>query len=210
MIKKNWKTMLITSLVILLPIVAGLILWDRLPEQLPIHWNAAGEVDGWTGKAFAVFGLPLLMLGFQWLCVLVTGADPKKKNHSDKVLQLVLWLIPLLSVVLNAVTYMAALGTEVAMEMIMPILMGLLFTVIGNYLPKCKQNYTIGIKIAWTLDSEENWNRTHRFAGWLWTFSGLAMIATAFFGGIWVFLVLSLLMAGLPVGYSYMLHRKGI
>ena len=210
MIKKNWKTMLITSLVILLPIGAGLILWDRLPEQLPIHWNAAGEVDGWTGKAFAVFGLPLLMLGFQWLCVLVTGADPKKKNHSDKVLQLVLWLIPLLSVVLNAVTYMAALGTEVAMEMIMPILMGLLFTVIGNYLPKCKQNYTIGIKIAWTLDSEENWNRTHRFAGWLWTFSGLAMIATAFFGGIWVFLVLSLLMAGLPVGYSYMLHRKGI
>ena len=144
MIKKNWKTMLITSLVILLPIVAGLILWDRLPEQLPIHWNAAGEVDGWTGKAFAVFGLPLLMLGFQWLCVLVTGADPKKKNHSDKVLQLVLWLIPLLSVVLNAVTYMAALGTEVAMEMIMPILMGLLFTVVGNYLPKCKQNYTIG------------------------------------------------------------------
>lgn len=210
MIKKNWKTMLITSLVILLPIVAGLILWDRLPEQLPIHWNAAGEVDGWTGKAFAVFGLPLLMLGFQWLCVLVTGADPKKKNHSDKVLQLVLWLIPLLSVVLNAVTYMAALGTEVAMEMIMPILMGLLFTVIGNYLPKCKQNYTIGIKIAWTLDSEENWNRTHRFAGWLWTFCGLAMIATAFFGGIWVFLVLSLLMVGLPVGYSYMLHRKGI
>ena len=59
MIKKNWKTLMITSLVILLPVLAGVILWNQLPEQIPSHWNAVGEVDGWSSKPFAVFGMPL-------------------------------------------------------------------------------------------------------------------------------------------------------
>ena len=209
MIKKNLKVLIITSLVLLLPILAGLILWNQLPDQMPTHWNAAGEVDGWSGKAFAVFGLPLIMVAAQWLCMLGTAADPKKNNHSEKVLHLVLWIIPVLSVVLHAVTYATALGHAVPMEVVMPILIGLIFTIIGNYMPKCKQNYTIGIKIPWTLDNEENWNRTHRFAGWLWTFCGIAIMCTGFFGGFWVFLPITLLMVLTPIIYSYVLHRKG-
>ena len=209
MIKKNLKVLIITSVILLLPILAGLILWNQLPEQMPTHWNAAGEVDGWSGKAFAVFGLPLIMVAAQWLCMLGTAADPKKNNHSEKVLHLVLWIIPALSVVLHAVTYATALGHAVPMEVVMPILIGLIFTIIGNYMPKCKQNYTIGIKIPWTLDNEENWNRTHRFAGWLWTFCGIGIICTGFFGGFWVFLPITLLMVLTPIIYSYVLHRKG-
>ena len=110
MIKKNWKVLILTTVVMLLPILAGLILWDQLPEQMPTHWNAAGEVDGWSGKAFAVFGLPLIMVAAQWLCMLGTAADPKKNNHSEKVLHLILWIVPALSVVLHAVTYATALG----------------------------------------------------------------------------------------------------
>ena len=210
MIKKNLKVLIITSVILLLPILAGLILWNQLPEQMPTHWNAAGEVDGWSGKAFAVFGLPLIMVAAQWLCMLGTAADPKKNNHSEKVLHLVLWIIPVLSVVLHAVTYATALGHAVPMEVVMPILIGLIFTIIGNYMPKCKQNYTIGIKIPWTLDNEENWNRTHRFAGWLWTFCGIAIMCTGFFGGIWVFLPITLLMVLAPIIFSYVLHRKGL
>ena len=209
MIKKNWKTLIVSSIVTVLPIFIGLILWNQLPEQMPTHWNAAGEVDGWSGKAFAVFGLPLIMVAAQWLCMLGTAADPKKNNHSEKVLHLVLWIIPVLSVVLHAVTYATALGHAVPMEVVMPILIGLIFTIIGNYMPKCKQNYTIGIKIPWTLDNEENWNRTHRFAGWLWTFCGIAIMCTGFFGGFWVFLPITLLMVLTPIIYSYVLHRKG-
>ena len=149
------------------------------------------------------------MVAAQWLCMLGTAADPKKNNHSEKVLHLVLWIVPALSVVLHAVTYATALGHSVPMEMVMPILIGLIFTIIGNYLPKCKQNYTIGIKIPWTLDNEENWNKTHRFAGWLWTFCGIAIIFTGFFGGFWVFLPITLLMVLAPIIYSYVLHRKG-
>ena len=210
MIKKNLKVLIITSVVILLPILAGLILWNQLPDPMPTHWNASGEVDGWSSKPFAVFGLPLILLAAQWLCVLATTTDPKRQNHSEKIYHLVFWIIPVLSIVLHAVTYLTVLGVGVRMEMVMPIFMGLLFVIIGNYLPKCKQNYTIGIKIPWTLNNEENWNRTHRFAGWLWTFCGVAIMFTGFFGGFWVFLPITLFMVLVPVFYSYSLHRKGL
>ncbi len=210
MIKKHWKILLITSIIILLPILAGLALWDRLPERVPIHWNAQGEVDDWGSKAFFVFGMPSILLGFQWLCVLGTLADPKKTNHPDKILHLVFWIIPVLSILLSVLTYLAALGKDVQMEVVMPVFMGLVFVIIGNYLPKCKQNYTIGIKIPWTLNSEENWNRTHRFAGWLWVACGIVMMLTGFFGAFWVFFILVFVMVLPPFIYSYLLHRKGI
>ena len=210
MIKKNLKTLIITSIIILLPILAGVILWDKLPEQIPTHWNANGEVDDWSSKAFAVFGLPCIMLALQWLCALGTAADPKKANHPQKILHLVLWIIPVISVFLFALTYVAAFGKEVRMELVMPLLVGLVLTIVGNYLPKCKQNYTIGIKIPWTLNSEENWNKTHRFAGRLWVVCGLALMLTGFFGGFWVFLPIVLVMVLVPMLYSYLLHRKGI
>ena len=210
MIKKNLKILITTSIVILLPVLAGVVLWDTLPEQIPTHWNAAGEIDGWSSKTFAIFGLPLMMLAMHWLCALATAADPKKANHSDKLIHLVLWIIPIISVVLFVLTYVAALGTEVRMEMVMPLLVGFVLTVVGNYLPKCKQSYTIGIKIPWTLHSEENWNRTHRFAGRLWLVCGLGIMLTSFIGGFWVFLPIVLVMVLAPCIYSYLLHRKGI
>jgi len=209
MIKKNLKTLIITSVVILLPVLAGILLWNQLPDPMPSHWNASGEVDGWSSKPFAIFGLPLILLAAQWLCVLGTAADPKKNNHPEKILHLVLWIVPVLSVVMHTFVYLIALGYGVRMEVVMPVLIGVIFTIIGNYMPKCKQNYTIGIKIPWTLNNEENWNKTHRFAGWLWTACGLVIMLTGFFGGFWVFLIITLLMVFAPIIYSYMLHRRG-
>ena len=210
MIKKNWKILLITSLLILLPALAGIVLWDQLPEHIPTHWNASGEVDGWSSKAFAVFGLSGILLAAQWLCTLGTRADPKKDNHPEKILHLVLWIIPVISNLLYAITYAVALGKEVRIEVIMPVFIGLLFAIIGNYMPKCKQNYTIGIKIPWTLNSEENWNRTHRFAGRLWVVCGLVIMLTGFFGGFWIFFGITLVMVIVPIIYSYHLYKKGI
>ena len=210
MIKKNIKNLIITSIVIVLPMLAGVILWNQLPEQIPTHWNVAGEVDGWSSKPFAVFGLPLLLLAIQWLCVLGTFSDPKKASHSTKILHLVFWIIPVVSVVLHGATYAVALGKEVRIDVILPVLVGLLLAITGNYLPKCKQNYTIGIKIPWTLDSEENWNKTHRFAGRLWLVCGLAIMLAGFLGGFWIFLPVVFLMVLAPFIYSYILHRKGV
>ena len=210
MIKKNWKILLITSIVILLPILAGLILWDQLPEQMPFHWDISGEVDDWVSKPVAVFVMPVVLLAFHWLCMLGTAADPKKAQHQEKVLHLIFWMIPVLSVVLHAFTYATALGGEIPMDVFMSVFLGLIFTIIGNYLPKCKQNYTIGIKIPWTLNSEENWNKTHRFAGRLWVVCGIGMMVSGFVGGFWVFFLIALVMVFAPGIYSYVLHRKGI
>ena len=209
-IKKNWKTLLITSLVILLPIVAGLILWDQLPDKIPMHWGPSGEVDGWGSKPFFVFGIPALMLVFQWLMVLGTQADTKKKNHAPQMVSLVLWIVPVLQIMLTTITYMTALGHPVRVEIVIPVFMGILLAIVGNYMPKCKQNYTIGIKIPWTLDSEENWNKTHRMAGWTWTIGGVLIAAIAFLGNWWIPFVILMIMTTIPIVYSYLLYRKGI
>ena len=134
MIKKHLKTLILTTVITLLPILAGLILWNRLPERMPFHWNAAGEVDGWAGRPVAVFVGPVLMAAIEWICVLVTGADPKQKDQSGKVMGLVLWLIPVLSILVSFMMYSAAMGMEIRVEKIMPVFLGLLFVVIGNYL----------------------------------------------------------------------------
>ena len=210
MIKKHLKILVITSVAILLPILGGLILWEQLPEQLPIHWNMAGEVDDFCSKSFAVFGMPLILLAFHWLAVFATLSDPKNKNHSTKILNMIFWVIPVLNIALSALLYSVAMGGRVRVEMFMSVLFGLTFVVIGNYLPKCRQSYTIGIKLPWTLHSEENWNRTHRMAGWLWVVGGLIIILTGFFNVLWGMLFIPLALALIPTVYSYILHRKGI
>ena len=106
--------------------------------------------------------------------------------------------------------YAIALGKAVDALLLMPLVMGVLFLIIGNYMPKCKQNYTIGIKIPWTLDNEENWNKTHRFAGFLWVICGIAIMITGFLGSFWIFLPIALLMVIAPIVYSYLLHKKGL
>ena len=208
MIKKNLSKLIITSLVILIPILIGIVLWDKLPDQLPIHWDINGAVDSYANKMQAVFAMPLVLVAFQWICVLGTSLDPKKQNINDKMVTLVLWIIPIISLLCNSMVYATALGNKVNVEIIMPLFMGALFVVIGNYLPKCKQSYTVGIKIPWTLNDEENWNKTHRMAGFLWVIGGIVIMATAFLGAFWLFFIVLIPMVIVPFVYSYLLYKK--
>ncbi len=211
-LKKNKWTMIITSIVILLPILVGIILWDKLPDKLPYHWNINGEVDHYATKPVAVFLLPVILLAFQWLCIFVTALEPKAKNvTSTKVLGIVLWIIPILNLFLNVMVWLAAFGREVNMAVVMPLFMGALFVVIGNYLPKCKQSYTMGIKLPWTLNDEENWNATHRLAGKLWVAGGLLCMPCALLSGVWSFIVMMsilVVMCAVPTVYSYRFYKK--
>ena len=103
----------------------------------------------------------------------------------------------------------SALGYKVAVGLIVPFIIGLLFIVIGNYLPKTKQSYTMGIKLPWTLDSEENWNRTHRLAGFLWVIGGVLFIIAALLKlDFWVDVVILLIMTLVPTVYSYVFYRR--
>ena len=207
MIKKNLKLLIITTIVILLPMLAGVIMWDSLPQELPIHWNVNGEVDDTCSKEFGVFLAPLIMIALQWITVFVVSSDPKKQNQSDKMLAIAFWCVPLITNVVAAILFMTSLGKEVAVLMIISVSLGLLTVIIGNYLPKCKQNYTVGIKLPWTLGSEENWNKTHRLAGWLWVACGFIIAIVGCFGWIWIVIPMSLVMVTVPVVYSYAVYR---
>ncbi len=211
MIKKNLGKLIIATIIILLPMVAGIILWDKLPDTMTTHFGASGKADGFSSKAFAVFGLPLILAALQWLGLIVTDKDPKNKEQSPKAINMGIWIIPVLSIVVNAVIYAISLDIEFKMEKIMPLILGLGFILIGNYLPKCKQNSTMGIKISWTLADEENWNKTHRVAGITWVIGGIVMLAGVFLP-IEVYLIafipVMLLMCLIPTVYSYSLYKK--
>lgn len=209
MIKKYLKTLIITSLLDLSPIVAGLILWDKLPQQIATHFGADGTPDGWSSKAFAVFGLPLFIFVLQWVCMLATKADPKYKNVDDSVvLKIVLWLMPCLSILMSSICYLYALGKEIRVGFIINLFLGVMFVVLGNYLPKCKQSYTLGIKLPWTLSSEENWQKTHRLCGKIWVVSGLIMLFTATLESPVILFAIIAVAVIVPTVYSYLLYRK--
>ena len=208
LIKKYMRTLIISSLVLLIPVIAGLLLWNQLPDPMPFHWNIQGEVDGWASKATAVFGMPALMLAMQWLCLFACTADPKYQNYNPKMLKLALWICPAIGLILCCMVYPQAMGYSVPIEVIMPLLIGAMFMVIGNWLPKCQQTYTMGIKLPWTLASEENWNATHRFGGKVWFFGGIATILSALIGNFWILLGILILMCLLPAIYSYCYYAK--
>ena len=210
-VKKNKWKIIISSIVTLLPIVAGLILWDKLPDMVPSHWGPTGEVDAYSSKGFFVFGLPLLMLGLNLLGTIASGLDPKNKNHEGKPLILVYALIPALTILLSVATYFAAFELPIPILNMVIAAFGLMLVVIGNYLPKCKPSYTIGIKISWTLNSEKNWVATHRMAGKLWVIAGALIILTALLPAkliIWFFVPVLLVSVIVPFVYSYIYYKK--
>ncbi len=206
------KLMIISTVVCLLPIILSLVMYDKLPDKMPIHWDIEGNPDNYGSKAFAVIGLPFMMAGLNLITHFALNSDPKREN-SSVVLKLIGKLtVPFLSVALVPITLFAGLGYEIPIEKIVPAFVGLLFIIIGNYLPKSKQNYTVGIKLPWTLNNEANWNKTHRLAGYLWIIGGLLMFLNSFLKIYWIpvfFIIISCLIF-IPAIYSYILYKNGL
>ena len=209
---KHTKLNIILSCIVLIsPLIFGMIVWNKLPESMPIHWGVNGEVNGWSSKPFAVFVLPLLILALHGVCIFASGKDFRNKKQNPKVMRLVLWICPLLSVMANSLTYAVALGKEINVLFVVSLTMGALFVLIGNYLPKCQQNRTVGIRIIWTLKNEANWNATHRFAGKVWVIGGLLLMASSLLPYSilpWAMIALLVVFIGLPVLYSYRFYKK--
>lgn len=206
--KISKRTIIITSILTLLPVVFGLLKWNELPNPMPTHFGADGVADGWSDKSFAVFGLPLIMLVVHLCCIFASKADPKGKNYSEKLFGLIVWLCPVLSILADGAMYAYALGVAVDISMLVMVFVSVMFIIVGNYLPKCKHNYTMGIKLPWTLADEGNWNATHRLAGYVWMLGGIVLLFNAFFFNMYVFFVVVTLMVMVPTVYSYLYYRK--
>ncbi|MDT4761969.1 SdpI family protein [Sphaerochaeta sp. PS] len=202
------KTLILTTLVCLSPIAISLLFYDKLPERIPIHFNLAGEADNYASKNFAAFALPSLFALGNILLQVIMNNDPKKAA-GQPLRTISKWILPIVSLLIISMPLVLSGGHAAKLDRIGHIAIALVFLVVGNYLPKCKQNYVVGIKLPWTLASEENWNRTHRFAGWLWSAASILLLISAL-GGWYVSLVFPLSIASMllgPVLYSFRLYK---
>lgn len=209
MIKENKWKLLVTTLVALVPVLVGIMLWDRLPDTVAIHFGAGNEPNGWSPKWFAVFGLPGMLAVLHVFSLFVVSLDPKQKNIGKKPMGVLFWTIPTVSLVACTLTYAVALGVNVNIGFAVTLLVGVVFIVLGNQFPRAKQNYSFGIKLPWTLDDEQNWSRTNRVAGWCMVFSGIVIVVTSFWGSVWVLLGMIVFAVAVPVICSLVEYRRG-
>lgn len=211
MIKNHkWKA-IISSAVILLPVLFGCILWDRLPATMVSHWGGDGVADGTAPKAFMVFGMPLILLALQWLILLAETVLQKDHPQNHKIVAIVYGIVPAISLVVHIFIYSIALGKDWDLFVLLPVLIGALFMFIGNYLPKTTRNRTTGIKLRWTMGNDENWQKTHRLGGQIWFWGGLIVMASAFLplkitvGMMFLIIAVSVIV---PTVYSYSIYKK--
>lgn len=206
--KEYRKRMILTSLVTIIPMFVGLLLWNKLPDTMATHFGSNNTPNGWSSKTFAVIGLPLLLLVLHWISVGITLNDPKKRNIGKMMFTVVFWIIPIVSLFANGAILLYALGWKVDIGLIISILVGIVFILLGNYLSKNRQNYTVGIKLPWTLSSEENWDKTHRMAAKLWVLGGVLFLVNAFIQNEILFLFVIITLAVVPAAYSFILYHR--
>ena len=208
--KMNKKLLILTSIVILFPILWGLIIWPQLPNQVPIHFNVAGQANNFQSKPLAVFGLPLFLLLVHLFVIFMTARDPKNRTMNEKMGKVIYWLTPIVSLSVFYLIYSKALGSTTNPSVFVSALLGLIFVIMGNYMPKLKVNHTVGIRLPWTLQSEDNWHKTHRLAGKLWVLGGLILLLEAGpqFAVPYVMGIVILIIVLVPILYSYQLSRK--
>lgn len=173
----------IPVLTVLAAVIASVVVYPRLPEVIPTHWDIEGDVNGWSSRFWGAFGLPLAMVGTYAMMRLLPLVDPRRDNYTKFenayegiVLTILVFLLGVHIVVLRA-----ALGYPVSMQRVMPLGMGALFIAIGNLLPRARSNFFVGIRTPWTLSSERSWERTHRAGGYVFVVIGLLMVAASFF-----------------------------
>lgn len=208
MIKHNKYKIIVSSLVTILPLFIGLILWNKLPDKIVTSFGWYGEANGYNSRAFAVFGLPLILLLVNLICIIATSADPRRKNISNGMFSLVISIVPLCSVICGVCIYGNAMGYVLKVENIMSIFIGVLFIVLGFILPRCKQNYTIGIKLPWTLHDEDNWNKTHKLAGKVWIIGGVVMVFVGLLQSKVLFFSVIAALVLIPTVYSFLLYKN--
>ena len=206
------RSFLIPFAVCLLPFAIGAVFYGRMPEQMATHFDFNFQPDDYSSREFALFGIPAFMTAIFVLCVGMLEVDPKKRGMNDRLKTITRWIVPILSIIVQCIIISYALDNSLNLVRFIPILVGVLILLIGNYLHKCRQNYTMGIKLPWTLNSEENWERTHRFGGKMYVIAGLCMILAAFFSGYvsTIIFALSLVACFIPAIYSFVLYKKGI
>ncbi len=207
-IRRNWLSVVVA----LLPFVILTFVWAELPDRVPQHWNARGEVDRYGPKASLLL-VPFItwfVLGIFWA---VPYLDPKKNTPKfEKVIDRIALGLAVFMLAIFSMVIIASLGTQIDVGNFVILAVLGLFLFLGNLFGKLRPNYFIGIRTPWTLESESNWRKTHRLSSYIWVGGSLLMILLKFFISSEQFLLPFFVFVGLitlvPIAYSFWLFKQ--
>ena len=188
-------------------------IYSRLPEQIATHWNTRGAIDDYSSRTWAAWLMPAVLLAMAVILPRLPAIDPRRANYEkfrpsyDTVISAVMTLIA----AMHVVTLGAALGWPVPITTVTPIMVGALFVVLGNVLPRARPNWLFGIRTPWTLTNDRVWERTHRLGGMTFVAAGLLLIVSAFLAPAMMFgvlIVATVFASIIPVTYSYFAWKQ--
>lgn len=193
-------------------LAATAVLYNRLPDSVPVHWNVMGKADSY-GPRYIVWVMGTLPLVTALMMRVLPSIDPRRGNYekSGRAFNAVLVALVAFMTMIHFMALAAGVGIDLKVDILVKAGIGVLFVIIGNYLGTVRSTFFFGIRTPWTLSSDEVWRRTHRLGGYLFVLAGLVFIATAFFQGpLSLYISLAAIIAAIiiPTGYSYLLYRK--
>jgi uncharacterized membrane protein len=194
--------------------------WPQIPERIPIHFNASFVPDGWMNKPWGALLMPLtsplvVVITLMWFRFdpKMAKCDPETREHVGRVVRQVLLAVTLLFGGVSAAVIWAAWGDLNPIMKVVYYGVPLLYVVLGNGMSKLRPNYTIGIRVPWTLESPVVWTKTHRLGGRLLVAVGLALVLAVALGleklPYMIALMVSLgVWAAVVVACSFVFSRK--
>lgn len=203
----NWKILIITSMVCLLPIVLGIIFYQQLPEQMPVHFNINNEADNYASKNFALFGIPIILTALQIFCCVITDWKENKETQRLRFITIIKWFIPILSVIVSTILIEIPLGSTVDVRKSICFVLGILFILTGNYLPKMSYEMAKG-KFHPMPKDEKMYRKMVRMLGYTFVISGVALLVSILFSPICTAIVIVVLVVAILVEGLYCLMKK--
>ena len=184
-----------------------------LPERVPVHWNIEGEIDEY-GSRYVYLLISVLPLVIYHGMDFTKKIDPKYENIQKKedIYELFKYFLTILFMVIGVVIYLLAKDMiKVNASILISVIMGSMFVVMGNYMPKVPQNYFLGIRTPWAIENEIVWKKTHRMGGHLFVLFGICICISAFTSSSMMLIMVIISSIGLSIGlyaYSYMVYKK--
>ncbi len=189
------------------------IRWGNVPDQIPIHWNAAGEVDGYGGRFSGLLLMPLIALGLYLLLRYIPRIDPARANYenfANTYLTIRVVFLVYMAFIYFVLNLAIANEENVAVDKFIFGAVAVLFLILGGAMGKFRPNWFVGIRTPWTLTSKKSWVKTHRAGGWVFIAAGLTMLGAALIDGeLAIYVMMGVLLGGVVglVVYSYFVWR---
>ena len=204
--KINFKILIITSIVCLLPIILGGLYYNQLPESIAIHFDINNNPDGYFSKPAFIFGMLVIMLAIQVFCCIINDVKDKNPEANKKASNVFKWIIPILSIAMYSITIMYALGSSIDIRKIVMIMLGIMFIVIGNYTPKTKGSIYVKFRKVTNENIRKN---IARISGYMLILNGILSIMSILFNQIVSVAVIILVIIEIFVLYIYAIIKDG-